>query len=119
MNNQNANEIKKTLTDIDRLWEKINLIIEDVKNQIRNLPENTSICKLSDNIFTVASADLGQSWSPEYYLFKNQYQRVIDEIDRKQDPREKIMVIHRIIYTGKVDNYRFHPQVIEHLKSIY
>lgn len=107
---------------IDELYGKILSIREEIKSQITSLPDNEVITKLSDNAFTMSSANLSaEDFSPIFYDFKYQYSKINELLDSISP----LSIINRLDRAIKdkfimVNNQRvkLNPKVREYLKQL-
>ena len=130
---QTAKEtIKSTVDELRR--NKLR-IIRSLRNLILSLPDNPNIQRLSKNCFTMSSSFLSvRNWTPEYYDFKRQYRLICREVLVRRIEKilpflEKIiqdgyLKREEFIYAGHkaykgTSRFTFHPEVIDHLKTIF
>lgn len=107
---------------IDELYGKVSSIREEIKSQITSLPDNEDITKLSDNAFTMSSANLStEDFSPIFYDFKYQYSKINELLDSISP----LSIINRLDRAVKdkfimVNNQRvkLNPKVREYLKQL-
>lgn len=107
---------------IDDLYSKVLSIREDIKSQITSLPDNEDITKLSDNAFTMSSANLStEDFSPIFYDFKYQYSKINELLDSISP----LSIMNRLDRAIKdkfimVNNQRvkLNPKVREYLKQL-
>ena len=82
--------------------------------------ENTEITVKSNSprIFTInSSAFSSKSFDPFYYDYMQQFDYVIEQLEKRSLDSFSNM-LHKIVQTGTADGYRFHPDVIERLRTI-
>lgn len=119
MSFKNINNTVKKMSD------KIDKLKQDISKLILSLPDNPRIKRLGNNCFTMSSKDLGESWSPFFHDFKSQYDKIVEIIEASK-PEVIVSTLEKIIKPSKFGHWyrtgaeklRFHPEVIENIKSI-
>ncbi len=109
---------------INSIVQKLELIKKELIAKIGVLPQNKNITPLNNNCFVMSVKHFSLSnWSPEYYDFNNQYQKIIEIIENSE-----LLTIEKkldgILKDGKIKinnsyTYHFHPDVIDYLKRIF
>lgn len=122
--NMITNEIKE---EIKRYKSAINDLINGLKKQILELPDNPNIKRISDSphCFTVNFSQLHDNWSPEYYDFKKQYEVLVDVLF-KSEPEKVLSRLEQILRDSSVkftENgvsrvFRFHPTVMKNVMEL-
>lgn len=101
----------------------IDAIVEKLEDKIKSLPENDKIKRVSKNAFIMNSKHLlNTCWSPEFYDFKFQYEKIIEKL-KSIDPLRIKETLEQIVtneFIGKAsepyqNRTRIHPQVIKYL----
>lgn len=124
--------IKSTVIELRR--NKLR-IIRSLRNLILSLPDNPNIQRLSKRCFTMSFSHLSlRNWTPEHYDFKRQYRLICREVLARRIEKilpflEKIiqngfLTREEFIYAGHKGykgtcRFTFHPEVIDHLKTIF
>jgi len=111
---------KKSIVD------KINQIkseLQALAKQVRELPSNPNVEELGHKCISINSSELFKHdiWSPGYYIFSDQYDTIaelietlpVDEVLKRLDQ----IIKKKQVYI-KQNLIKFHPQVIENLKTI-
>jgi hypothetical protein len=113
-------KLEKDITNISILVEKIK---KQLTEKINSLPDNPRIHRTGQNGYSMSSKDLSAdlNMSPLFYDFKRQYGIIATLIEMR--PLEDIPnTLKAIITTGRVTYkeqvWRFHPDVITHLKQL-
>lgn len=106
---------------IEEQLKKIETIRQDIEAAILRLPDNPNIKRIgkSPNCFVMSSKTLfaSNNWTAFYHDFKKQYQRIVEIISTSAV--EHIMTnLNTIITTGRYQQDKFHPDVIDHLKNL-
>jgi len=109
----------------------------DLQGLIKALPDNPAITRLSGSCFTIKASDLTQTFTskgrpvmsvldPSMHDFKVQYNRIAEYIGKARI-EDVCRTLETIIRDGYIEGLfaghrkitRFHPQVIENLKTIW
>lgn len=127
--------IKEAIREsIKELTEKCKDILLQITEHINNLPDNENIKRISENpnCFIISSkCVIGNSISADYYDFKYQYKKIIEQL-HKGRVEDIISKLEKYIKEGKiivsngkdkrgfncVETIKLHPKVIEYLKQI-
>lgn len=105
---------------VSNIREALKTLQKEAVDSIENIREdNPEINKISDSpkVFTVKASQLCGSWSPEFYDFSQQYDFII-KLANKQSVSVFLNSLEKIVNTGRYDYMRFHPQVIEKIKTL-
>ena len=104
--------------ELNRHTVEMSRLIESLQEQIRNLPDNPRINRISPHAFTLSSKDLGTNWSVEFHDFKKQYELIIQMI-RQASPDRAVQIIRNAAETGKIRPFsgpggtvNLHPDVV-------
>jgi hypothetical protein len=88
------------------------------------MPNNPKINRISDQCFTISVKDLSPDLclTPGYYDFKRQYRLIVEIIEDNNVKRAQTLM-NDIIRKGSIHYpartyQRFHPDVVEHLKTL-
>lgn len=118
------NATQELRLELARHNERKQLILSRLDAEIRALPDNPRIKRMSARAFLMRASDLGSNWSPRYHDFKLCYSEIAKAVTRSPDPDN---VLNGIIESGKLKIYRgvsswdvvpLHPDVIEKLKTL-
>jgi hypothetical protein len=100
----------------------------DLQGLIKAVPDNPAITRLSGSCFTIKASDLTQMsvLDPSMHDFKVQYNRIAEYIGKARI-EDVCRTLETIIRDGCIEGLfaghrkitRFHPQVIENLKTIW
>ena len=119
-----------TFKDMDKMHDTYLKDLENVKQAlidiVLTMPDNPKINRINDQCYTISSANLSSDLclSPEYYNFKLQYRLIVEIIENNTIKKiQKLLndIIHKgsIHYPTSARTYhRFHPDVVEHLKTL-
>lgn len=123
-------KISSFLTRIDEIKKSLKAEIARVQLEIKNLPENPNITRISKNIFTINSSQLrNESWSPFHYDFKQQYEKIAEVIEsipveQLQDELNNIIKTEKLVITSSFMGVKcsetivFHPDVLTNIKNL-
>lgn len=94
-----------------------------LQEEIKSLPDNPDIVRISDNCYAISSANLRiESWSPEHYEFKHQYKAIADVMSRSAKGKELSNVVDvlnaGIIKPSVGHMIRLHPNVISNVSDM-
>jgi hypothetical protein len=133
------------LTEMQDTAKKVEQFKLDLQSLIKALPDNPAIVtRLSDSCFIMKASDLTQTfqtkgrsvtmsvWDPDMHNFKVQYNRIAEYINKARI-EDVCRTLNSIIRNGCIETRvprlgffpgygkvtRFHPQVIENLKTIW
>jgi thymidylate kinase len=111
--------MKKQVSEIKELDEKIKKIRQDIKQLILDLPDNPCLKRISKNCFTISSKDLNDNFSAFFHDFKKQYEKIA-EIIAKSELENILPHLNFIIENGRTqkDYTHFHPDVRANLKKL-
>lgn len=99
-------------------------ILSQLDAEIRTLPDNPRIRRISAHCFLMRAADLGSIWSPRHHDFKWCYAEIAKAVCRSPDPDK---VLADIVESGNLRIYRgisswdvvkLHPDVVAKLKTL-
>ena len=110
-------------------------IMEQFQTQIRELPDNSRIRRLTQRCYVIQASQLKNNWSAEYHDFRYCYEKIAEHIGKSHDPDralQRIIDDREIVYTTSIvqgealcrSRYRgihrlkLHPDIIEHLKTL-
>ena len=117
------NATQELRLELARHNERKALILSRLDAEIRALPDNPRIKRLSARAFLMRASDLRSNWSPRYHDFKWCYSEIAKAVARSPDPDN---MLNGIIESGKLKIYRgvsswdvvsLHPDVIEKLNG--
>lgn len=110
------------LQDLEAVQKESARLFEELEDTILNLPDNPRIKRLGTNSFTISSKNLGTTnWTPLYHDFKASYQHIMEWLKKKDITKVRdalLSVIEKGYIRETYNRQDFHPDVIEHLKTI-
>ena len=73
----------------DAVQKRIDEIKSLLVRKIRSFPDNPKIQRISTNptSFVMKRSDMEDDWTPFYYDFKMQYEKLVQEIEKKKADR--------------------------------
>ncbi len=116
--------LRKQVFAQERQRRKTETALKDEINQrISSLPNNPRITPLGSKGFVMSFANLGNSWSPEYYNFNTQYQMLADLVGRAESPLSALRRIRSALNDRRVTvgkkSMALHPDVVRNARSIF
>ena len=91
---------------------------EKIAEEIRGLrTQNPDIQSVSNNAYILKGGLSSLSFDPLYYNFEWQWQFLLKKLEQ-QSITQFANSIEELVQTGKIDGRRFHPEVIDKIKSI-
>ena len=115
------------VNEMQGIAKKVEQFKLDLQGLIKALPDNPAIVtRLSDSCFIMKASDLTQTFDPSMHDFKVQYNRIAEYIGKARI-EDVCRTLETIIRDGYIEGLfaghrkitRFHPQVIENLKTIW
>ena len=110
--------------ELNRHTAEMSHLVEALQEQIRKLPDNPRIKRLSTKCFTMSWSNVGSNWSAEHHDFRKQYE-LLTEMIRKASPDRAVAIIRDAVETGKIRPYdgpggtvSLHQDVIGYLRTL-
>ncbi len=95
----------------------------EINQRISLLPNNPRIKPLGIKGFVMSFANLGNSWSPEYYNFDTQYRMLADLVSLAESPLSALRRIRRALNDRRVvvgrKSVALHPDVVRNARNIF
>jgi len=106
-----------TVADLERMELELR---EQIANEIRSLPDNPCIKRISNNIFVINLRDFDSDvLCPFYYDFRSQFEYLADFVmNKSMSMRCIINDVQDKLKKGRCSKGRLHPEVIEAVNRI-
>jgi len=134
----NMNQLRSTVqTHQKALSQQMRRLKIYLRRQIRQLPDNPNIERINKNCYILKSSELlkkhifsipqknkaprkikNTRWDVWFHDFKKQYSFIAQYIEATQVEQLESRMTN-LIKTGRIENKRFHPDVIANVKKVW
>ncbi len=125
--------ISSVRKEVVGLQKKMTRIVNFLKKEIVNLPENPNITNIKglSNLYTLPFSKMEKSWHPKHYNFRYQYELIVSYLELEEysllkqlEMLEKFITKGKIKVTVQVMGYPvrkeevLHPEVCRNIKNL-